>query len=100
MSLQIDRDRFFRKMTLTIAGCLEMEIALQRCLDTLADIMPVDMMAFHQYSRKEGGAHDPGHGHFRRRQGRQPSGGLKRIHPGTDGSPMVHARMGDRPPGR
>jgi transcriptional regulator with GAF, ATPase, and Fis domain len=54
MGLHINRDRFFRKMTLKIAGCMEIEIALQRCLDTLADIMPVDLMAFHQYTWKKG----------------------------------------------
>lgn len=54
MEFKLDQDRFFRKLTLQAAGCLEIEKAVQRCLDLFSAVMPVDYMAFHQYSHHSG----------------------------------------------
>ena len=50
--MRIDENEFFRQATLRICGSLDIEEAMERCLQYLEDVMPVDQISLHSY---EGG---------------------------------------------
>ncbi len=53
-TMTIDESEFFREATLRICGSLEIEIAMQRCMQYLSRYLPVTNMAFHIYDRELG----------------------------------------------
>jgi transcriptional regulator with GAF, ATPase, and Fis domain len=52
--MTIDESEFFREATLRICGSLEIESAMQRCLQYLSRYLPATNMAFHIYDRDLG----------------------------------------------
>jgi len=52
--MSIEESEFFREATLRICGSLEIEIAIQRCLQYLSRYLPATTMAFHIYDRELG----------------------------------------------
>jgi transcriptional regulator with GAF, ATPase, and Fis domain len=52
--MTIDESRFFREATLRICGSLEIESAMQRCMQYLSRYLPATYMAFHIYDRELG----------------------------------------------
>ncbi len=52
--MTIDESEFFREATLRICGSLEIEIAMQRCLQYLTRYLPATNMSFHVYDRELG----------------------------------------------
>ncbi|MGD9008799.1 MAG: sigma 54-interacting transcriptional regulator [Desulfobacteraceae bacterium] len=52
--MSIDESEFFRNATLRICGSLEIEIAMQRCLQYLARFLPATRLCFHVYDRELG----------------------------------------------
>jgi transcriptional regulator with GAF, ATPase, and Fis domain len=50
----IDESQFFRETTLRICGSLEIEKAMQRCLQFMARYIPAGRMCFHVYDRELG----------------------------------------------
>ncbi len=50
----MDESHFFREATLRICGSLDIEKAMQRCLQFLARYLPATHMAFHVYDRELG----------------------------------------------
>ncbi len=52
--MSIEESEFFREATLRICGSLEIEIAIQRCLQYLSRHLPATTMAFHVYDRELG----------------------------------------------
>ncbi len=49
--MAIDENDFFRQATLRICGSLDMEVAMQRSLQYLSDVMPVDHLILGLYDR-------------------------------------------------
>jgi transcriptional regulator with GAF, ATPase, and Fis domain len=52
--MTIDESEFFREATLRICGSLEIESAMQRCLEYLSRYLPATSMSFHIYDRHLG----------------------------------------------
>jgi transcriptional regulator with GAF, ATPase, and Fis domain len=52
--MTIDESEFFRNATLRICGSLEIESAMQRCLQYLAQFLPATRLCFHVYDRELG----------------------------------------------
>jgi len=52
--MTFDESHFFREATLRICGSLEIEKAMQRCLQFLSRFLPATHLAFHVYDRQLG----------------------------------------------
>lgn len=52
--MSIDESEFFREATLRICGSLEIEHAMQRCLQYLSRYLPATHLSFHIYDRQLG----------------------------------------------
>ena len=52
--MTIDESEFFREATLRICGSLEIESAMQQCLQYLSRYLPATSMSFHIYDRQLG----------------------------------------------
>ena len=52
--MTIDENNFFRESTLRICSSLDIEKAMQRCLQFLVEIIPASRMCFHVYDRELG----------------------------------------------
>jgi formate hydrogenlyase transcriptional activator len=85
----IDENEFFRQAVMRICSSLQIEIAMQRCMDLLKDFMPAHEMYLHLY--------DIGLGALRTIAGATPTEGMKldRI---TPLPPEVRAALTALPP--